>query len=241
MKVKAFFQDIPQIGDLYLEHVLLSFENEPILFVSSNEKSKIFLCFCSEIRGIQRWVVSESSIVILKDLINREIDIYSALGYRTDEFKYIIELKIDGSEECKPIQFNDIDELDLPTPHVYLEYFDKDLAYDFIKNYEAMIGNKMVFEDDKYKMTIQSSYSNKVQRTVNRILERSLVQYYFLDVKVVSKNRQQPQYANNNIIDEIVKTMLENTSVQYHLSDIIFKYQDNEQSQCSLIDISPAA
>ena len=61
MKHELYFEHVITIGNLYLEHIFLQFEMEPVFFTCVDEKDNLFICLCSDIRGGQKWVISESS------------------------------------------------------------------------------------------------------------------------------------------------------------------------------------
>ena len=54
-----YFDNVARIGKLYLEYVFYEFENEPILFLCSDEEKKLYICLCSDIRYGQKWIVVE--------------------------------------------------------------------------------------------------------------------------------------------------------------------------------------
>jgi CRISPR/Cas system CMR subunit Cmr4 (Cas7 group RAMP superfamily) len=162
MEKHIYFKGLPRIGYLTLEHVLIIFENEPILFICSNKDMKIFLCLCSDIRGIKRWIVSKSSVKVLEDLIDHKIDLYSAFEFQLDEYKIIVELNTNNNIQYDQILFNDIDELDLPEKMVQLEYFDEDSVRKFIKYIE---------EKQKLQIHYQNINYNSVRNDLNSCIQ----------------------------------------------------------------------
>ena len=107
-----YFDNVIQIGKLYLEYVFYEFESEPILFTCIDEEKKLYLCLCSEIRYGQKWVVTECSIMQLKALIEEEVDIASV--FLSGPRIIAIEMDLQGNESSSLIENNKIDRLDLP-------------------------------------------------------------------------------------------------------------------------------
>lgn len=119
MEQSLYFNSITDIGNLYLDYVFISFEDEPIIFTCISEYGKIFLCLCSEIRKEQKWIVSPCDISIIEKLVNKKIDIFHALINSNKVI--IIVLTQYGSEKSKWINVNEIDELDLPEKSVFFK------------------------------------------------------------------------------------------------------------------------
>lgn len=108
----VYFDGVDQIGKLFLDYVFFSFETEPILFTCIDKNQKTYLCLCSEIRYERRWIVVECSILTLRNLIEREIDILSA--FFSSSKAIIINMDLQGHEQSHVIATKDIDCLDLP-------------------------------------------------------------------------------------------------------------------------------
>ena len=45
-----YFDNVVQVGQLYLEYVFFEFESEPILFTCHDQLNQTYLCLCSDIR-----------------------------------------------------------------------------------------------------------------------------------------------------------------------------------------------
>ncbi len=112
MKNELYFENVTEIGNLFLEHIFLEFGIEPILFTCVNDHDKLYLCLCSEIRSEQKWVISECCINTLLMLIMGKIDMSSAL--RIPKRLIIITRDMLGCEKSHMINTCDIDPLDLP-------------------------------------------------------------------------------------------------------------------------------
>ena len=73
-----YFSNVPYIGDLTLDYILME-DGYPVLFVcKSNEK--YFLCVCRTLIPEQKWVVSEILFKDLVRLLQCDIDVYDAFS-----------------------------------------------------------------------------------------------------------------------------------------------------------------
>nr|WP_305136633.1 hypothetical protein [uncultured Schaedlerella sp.] len=119
MKNELYFERIITIGNLYLEHIFLEFETEPVFFTCVDNHDKLYLCLCSEIRGGQKWVVSECTLGILRLLITETIDMPSALCI--PEHVILVTRDLQGHEKSCMINTYDVDPLDLPMTGTFLK------------------------------------------------------------------------------------------------------------------------
>jgi len=126
---EIYFENINGIGKLYLEHIFYEFESEPILFVCSDDNDNIYLCLCSEIRYIQKWIVSKCSISLLKKLIDEKLDVASSFLENSEVT--VVEADLDGNEKNYCIDTEKIDPLDLPEEGTYIKC-DKEKARDYL-------------------------------------------------------------------------------------------------------------
>lgn len=128
-----YFDDVIQIGRLYLEYIFYGFESEPILFTCIDEQKKIYLCLCCEIRYGQKWIVTSCSIGTLKALIEEDIDIASAFLMTSQIIT--IDMDLQGNENSCIIENVRIDRLDLPKEGTYIKC-DKEKARNYLWNKE---------------------------------------------------------------------------------------------------------
>lgn len=115
---KLYFENVVEIGNLYLDYIIYEFENEPILFICKSENCNLYLCLCSEIRYEQKWIIVKCNPSILEKLAKKEIDIANAFLSSNDAI--IIKMNLNGVEESSIVEMGNIDRLDLPEPGVFL-------------------------------------------------------------------------------------------------------------------------
>ena len=133
MQKQLYFNDVTDIEKLYLKYVFLEFEGNPIIFICTDKKNDFYLCQCSEIRGLSRWIITKTTYMTIEQLINKEIDIYTAIKMN-GERKWIYEAHIDDSTCCKIVDFDKINPLFLPEKHVFLEYADNEATEQFLND-----------------------------------------------------------------------------------------------------------
>lgn len=133
MKDNLYFDNVVQIGKMYLEHVFYGFESEPILFTCTDEAQKLYLCLCSDIRYGQKWIIVECSIMKLKELIEEETDIASV--FLSASHVIAINMDLQGNESSAVIERDQIDRLDLPKEGTYIRC-DKQKAANYLWNKE---------------------------------------------------------------------------------------------------------
>ena len=115
----AYFKNIFHIGDMYLDHVFFEFEYEPIIFTCTDSNNSLYLCLCSEIRYVQRWIITKTDINILRQLVYKKIDISSAFLMSSE--LYVVEKNLEGKENSRLVNHDIIDRLDLPKENTFLK------------------------------------------------------------------------------------------------------------------------
>ncbi len=135
----VYFENVKNIGNLFIDHIFTYFDDEPIFFVCKDNKDNLYLCLCSEIRYEQIWFISKTNISIISKLIKREIDITSSMINSDKMIK--ITMDIDGKEESIVVNTEDLDEFDLPEKGFKLEIDDSN--YDYIRS-KSQFKNKMI-------------------------------------------------------------------------------------------------
>lgn len=115
---------------LFMSFSLVTFDFIPYLFVAQDETQMYHLCHCSETRDGFRWVVTQTNLKIVSELLKKKISMRDALSRGATE-KYIVEYTSTSGFESVQLQFDQIDEFDLPEENLYLEYPDEDAMQSF--------------------------------------------------------------------------------------------------------------
>lgn len=115
---EAYFTNIKDIGDLYLEQVFNIFEEENIIFVCMDTEQNRYLCVCYEIRYNLEWAIRKIPRNILVDFLKKRIDMYTAFQLSDGD---LIQYVYDGNKEwSKTFLIEEFDKNLLPEKGVYL-------------------------------------------------------------------------------------------------------------------------
>lgn len=136
---EIYFDNAADIGTLYLEHIFYEFESEPILFMCTDDMKNMYLCLCSEIRHVQKWILVPCSILQLKSLIEEEKDILSV--FLSAKRAVVITMDLQGNESSCIVDTGSVDRLDLPEEGTFIRC-DKNKARSYLwkKQYELLCG-----------------------------------------------------------------------------------------------------
>lgn len=141
-----YFQNVNNIGNLYLDYVFIEFEAEPIIFTCRDDFNSLYLCLCSEIRNGQKWMVTKIDTKTLTKLVNDELDIASA--FLINSFITSISMDMSGNESSKIVKKDDIDRLDLPKEGTCLN-LSKEKIIDYAECLKQFNSNKIENKSDK--------------------------------------------------------------------------------------------
>lgn len=81
--MEAYFEAIPKIGDLRLEHAFYEYE-EPVLFVCLDRAGRRWLCSCCRLS--QEWIVGQVGEQDLLDIIDKTIALDGAFRRCGEKF-----------------------------------------------------------------------------------------------------------------------------------------------------------
>ena len=167
-----YFDNVIQIGKLYLEHIFYEFESEPILFSCVDKGKNMYLCLCCEIRYSQRWIITKCSIATLKALVEEKIDIASAFLITPNIIA--INMDLHGHESSCIIEKDKIDRLDLPKEGTYIRC-DKEKAKNYLWNKEWEVLHeqlKSIIDTAPITNEIVKSYNSVINKTINVLSEQ---------------------------------------------------------------------
>lgn len=126
---EVYFENIEQVGSLSLDYIFYEFEKEPILFTCEDCRKRLFLCLCSDIRYEQRWLVIQSNISTLRELVEEKTDIASVFLKCASVTSVVMDRH--GNESSHIIGAEELDRLDLPKEGTFLRC-DKERAQDYL-------------------------------------------------------------------------------------------------------------
>lgn len=148
------FKSSPILGDLYLEEVLFSYENNPIVFTCKNKDNVRSFCLCNDSIIEQTWMIKEITNNTLLKVLYDEISICKA--FELGDSKVVIAIKEGSDIKYKCKQFNEIDIMELPDPNEKLEM--KDELSSFISKIEVEINYHFYF--NKSSLTESLLFNN---------------------------------------------------------------------------------
>lgn len=158
----VFFNNVPNIGDLYINKVLLEYELEPVIFVCKDSYSNFFLCICDDFIDEKRsWIAIKILVEDLLDVINDKITLLSAFK-KSENKTIIIDYYPDkNTYDYRMMNFSDIAETELPYEDQYLD--EKENFYDYIDYLKTFIISYDIQYDSVYLDTIIINVNNNNQ------------------------------------------------------------------------------
>lgn len=144
-----FFSNIPNIGDLFINKVLLEYELEPVIFVCKDSYNNFFLCICDDFIDTNRsWIVVKLTVQDLLDVISDKITLLSVFK-KSDNKTIVIDYCFNkNTYDYHMIDFSDIDENELPYEDQYLD--EKENLYDYIDYLKSYIISYDLQDDFNY-------------------------------------------------------------------------------------------
>lgn len=118
MKNDLFFDNVPHIDSLFMEQVLFSFENIPIVFVCIDKSPSRYLCVCDDIIDEESWLIVKISNIKLLEILN---DVSTVLSAFKDKKVIIANRKFNQNIQYEIIEYNNINKDELPACDQYLE------------------------------------------------------------------------------------------------------------------------
>lgn len=157
-----FFSNIPNIGDLFINKVLLEYELEPVIFVCKDSYNNFFLCICDDFIDTNRsWIVVKLTVQDLLDVISDKITLLSVFK-KSDNKTIVIDYCFNkNTYDYHMIDFSDIDENELPYEDQYLD--EKENLYDYIDYLKSYIISYDLQDDFNYLDTIFINVNNHNQ------------------------------------------------------------------------------
>lgn len=154
-----FFGNIPNIGDLFINKILLEYELEPVIFVCKDSYNNFFLCICDDFIDTNRsWIVVKLTVQDLLDVIKDRITLLFAFK-KSDNKTIVIDYCSDkNTYDYHMIDFSDIDENELPYEDQYLN--EKENLYDYIDYLKSFIISYEFQDDFNYLDTISINVNN---------------------------------------------------------------------------------
>lgn len=131
MTNEAYFENVLEYGDLYLDKVFNDFEDENIIFTCKDNNANYFLAVCYEFRYKLEWVLCKTDAISLIELISKKIDLHTMFKVSNKLINIVTDMEGDHITEVVYDKFNTSF---LPTPGLKLKP-NFDLTYYFFDLY----------------------------------------------------------------------------------------------------------
>lgn len=116
---EIYFENVINIGNLYLNKILNRFEDENIIFVCTDDNNDYYFSVCYEIRNALKWIICKTDSKTIALALMKKIDLYSVFQRSKEDFIQII---FDGNNETSNfISLKNIDRKYLPTPGIFFK------------------------------------------------------------------------------------------------------------------------
>lgn len=121
---KKYFENVPLYGDLcdlYIDKVLFSYDNLPIVFVLKDFKNNYFLSICTDSIFTLDWIITKVSTLTLIGVLKNEIPIFRAFEISKEYNEIIIAQEGEDKIEFSKKFLGEFDDDDLPSKDEYLD------------------------------------------------------------------------------------------------------------------------
>ena len=152
-----YFQNVPQIGDLIMDYVIV--ENEcPIVFICKDKNDSLYFCNCVTMQNIQKWAVTKISKEILIGYFKNRMSNYEIFKNSLYNI-YIITWNFGYERENYKIVSNDnVSNDDLPPKDSYLCAEDGEFD-DYI---ELLNNRDLIIDSLKFEQLLATNPSSKI-------------------------------------------------------------------------------
>lgn len=172
MSKEIYFQNVLNIGDLYLDKVLNVFEDENVVFICTDKDNNYYFSVCYEFRERISWILCRiDNLQELIETLLKSTDMYTLFNKASTD---LIEITYENDiENSRYVKFNDFNNDFLPTPGVCLKPDDDLMSYVyglFMKtdtkpvNSSRFVDYKIIDNDEKFNNSSEQStfYSPKI-------------------------------------------------------------------------------
>lgn len=176
-----YFENVPYIGSLFMEQLLFSFEDTPIVFICTDKELSRYLCVCDDIIDEESWLIVKINNTKLLEILNNASTVLSAfVGQKV----IIANRKFNQSIRYEIEEYNNIGEDELPVCDQYLDMKNS------LRAYIEKIENEILFTSFRLSIPI-----NDVISDINENLDIPKVAISFKEKKLSET------YCNNTTKD----------------------------------------
>lgn len=118
MNNKAYFENVLNYGDLYLDKVFNVYEGENIIFTCKDKCNNHFLCVCYEFRFKLEWILCKVDVSTIVDIIDNKIDLHTVFIISNSLIKIVSD---NSGDHITKFQGTKVDLSCIPVPGAYLK------------------------------------------------------------------------------------------------------------------------
>lgn len=126
--IEKYFENVCDLGDLFLEKTFMKFEDENILFICRDEKDERYLGVCYELRYMLKWVLCRVTKETILQMLTDNITVHECFKKANDLL--LISYAEELGEKSEWTTYEKIEKRILPDEDFYLKYdMRKDVYY----------------------------------------------------------------------------------------------------------------
>lgn len=163
---KLYFENLVGLGNLFLEKVFFSFDNQPIMFSCVNENRIRFFCICTDSIKDFSWIIVRANGESFVKLLKNKISVYDFIIQSKNCI--LVELCSIGYK-CIKFKAENIPEDELPDKDLYLNY---EGAEKYIR--ETISVSPTIKHKMSHMVTVNGLNSNKKLRSIVRVKNKSI-------------------------------------------------------------------
>lgn len=146
-----YFDNVPYIGSLFMEQLLFSFEDTPIVFICTDKELSRYLCVCDDIIDEESWLIVKVNNTKLLEILN---DVSTVLSAFVGQKVIIANKKFNQSIQYEIEEYNNIVEDELPVCDQYLDMKNS------LRTYIEKIENEILFTSFKLSIPVEDMISD---------------------------------------------------------------------------------
>ena len=170
---ELYFENILDIGNIYLEKSLKEFEDENIVFICSDDVGNYYFSICYEFRYRLKWILCKVNLYELVKVLLKEETVYN-LYMKSQDMLINIEYSEEVGFQSHRVYAKEIERRVLPEQSVYLNA-DFDVE-DFINSAIIKIAKKYFIEKNVQMVKIEHK-EETIEINNNDLEEKEFIPY----------------------------------------------------------------
>ena len=151
-----YFDNVPYIGSLFMEQLLFSFEDTPIVFICTDKELSRYLCVCDDIIDEESWLIVKVNNTKLLEILN---DVSTVLSAFVGQKVIIANKKFNQSIQYEIEEYNN---------HFFEHYYYHNNKFYFYTGIHYRILKILVDRDDLVYVNTRDTKNNPVKIYLNK-------------------------------------------------------------------------